>query len=88
MKLFIILIETPFKLLRPLSWVKFIKRKLFRKDYDTVAFSLDVGGDIMIFESKFFGFVKPIHLSNWKKSKYKSRIVQLDDPKDNFKKYL
>lgn len=75
---YIILVETPFKIFKPLTWWKVLKRKIFKKDYDTVYFSVEIEGKIHVYQSTFMGFVKAIELKDWKKSKYKSKIVPMN----------
>lgn len=79
---YLILVKTPFRILRPLSWWKGIKRKLFKKNYDTVYYSQEIDGTIYIFKSTLFGFVKQIEHKDWKQSKYPSEIVQITQAKN------
>ena len=88
MKLFLIKITTPLKLKSPYTWFKYAKRKVLRKSYDTVCFSIEIGKDIMIFEATFLGYVKATDLKEWKKSKYPSQIIPMNKPNDKIKKYL
>ena len=81
---YLILITTPFEWKKPLSWWKNLKRKLCKKDYDTVVYSQEINGTTYIFESTFLGYVKNIELKEWKKSKLPSRII----PVTNFKTEL
>ncbi len=79
---YLILVKTPFKLFKPLTWWKIIKRKIFKKKYDTAYYSQDIGGKIYVFKSTLFGFVKQIEHKDWKQSKYPSEIVQITNAKN------
>jgi hypothetical protein len=79
---YLILVETPLSM-KPLSWWKVIKRKLFKKDYDTVYFSVEIDREIYVYKSTLFGYVKAIELKNWKQSKYKSKIIPMNVGKNH-----
>lgn len=75
---YLILVTTPFKLFKPLTWWKVIKRKLFKKDYDTVYFSVEIEKEIYIFKNTLFGYVKKIKREDWKANKYKAKITPIN----------
>ena len=79
---YIVLITTPFKLLKPITWWKAFKRKISKNDYDTVCFSVEIDKKIIIYQYTFLGYLKIINLEEWKKSKYQSRIIPINKGKE------
>ena len=65
---YLILVKTPLSF-KPVSWWKAIKRKLFKRDYDTVYYSTEIDNKIYVFKNTLFGYVKKVELKDWKKSK-------------------
>ena len=78
---YLILITTPFEWKKPLTWWKRLKRKIVKKDYDTVVYSQEIDNKIYVFESTFLGYVKQIDLKEWKKSKLPSKIIPITNAK-------
>ncbi len=81
--IYIVLITTPLGI-TPKSWWKWLKRKLLNRDYDTVCFSIEIDKEIIILQTTFLGYVKYIPLKDWRKSKYKSKLI----PASAIKKHL
>ncbi len=79
---YIVLIKTPFKILKPITWWKLFKRKATKNNYDTVCFSVDIENKIIIYQYTFLGYLRIIDLENWNKSKYESRIIPINKGKE------